>query len=198
LNTKQKNSIVNIPAKFMVGMFVLFFVFVSCENDLDHVKRVTATDETPDQITIDLHTLYSDSGIVQYEIIAGRMEVYEQPTQKTIFKNGFEVNYFSKNGEIVSKLKADYGEIIEQEHLVIARNNVIFTNYEKNQTLKTEELFWDKQLKKIRTTKNFYVDSPTTEAKGVGLEADETFSTYSMNNFSFTYKDTTDGFNKTE
>jgi len=182
----------------MVGMFVLFFVLLSCENDLDHVKRVTATDETPDQITIGLHTLYSDSGIVQYEIIASRMEAYEQPTQKTIFKNGFEVNYFSKSGDIVSKLKADYGEIVEQEHLVIARNNVIFTNYEKNQTLKTEELFWDKQLKKIRTTKNFYVDSPTTEAKGVGLEADETFSTYSMNNFSLIYKDTTDGFNKTE
>ena len=182
----------------MVGMFVLLTLFASCENDLEHVKRVTATVDTPDQITNDLHTLYPDSGIVQYEIIATRVEVYEQPVSKTLFKNGFEVNYYSKEGNIISKLQAEYGEVIEQENLIIARNNVIFINYEKNQTLKTEELFWDKKLKKVRTTKNFYVDSPTTEAKGIGLEADETFSNYSMNDFSLTYKDTTDGFSKNE
>lgn len=182
----------------MVGMFVLSILFVSCENDLDHVKRVTVVDETPDQITNDLHTLYSDSGIVQYEIIATRVEMYETPVKKTLFKNGFQVNYFSKEGDTISKLEAEYGEVIEQQNLIIARNNVIFTNYEKGQTLKTEELFWDKNLKKVRTTKNFYVESPTTEAKGIGLEADETFSNYSMTDFSLTYKDTTDGFSENE
>ena len=59
-------------------------------------------------------------------------------------------------------------------------------------------MFWDKKLKKVRTTKNFYVESPSTQAKGIGLEADETFSNYSMNNFSLTYKDTTDGFSENE
>jgi len=175
----------------MMGMFVFAFSFVSCENDLDHVTRVTVVDNTPDQITNNLHTMYSDSGIVQYEIIATRMEMFEKPVQKTYFKNGFTVNYFAKNGIKTSTLTAEYGEIIEQENLILAKNNVIFVNYEKQQTLKTEELFWDKNLKKIRTTKNFFVDSPNTEAKGVGLEADETFSEYSMNNFSLTYKDTT-------
>jgi len=179
-------------------MFAFITLFISCENDLAHVKKVTATDQTPDQITNNLHTIFSDSGIVQYEIIATRVETFNPPNQKTYFKNGFEVNYYSKDGEIVSKLEADYGEIIEQEHLIIAKNNVIFTNYEKNQTLKTEELFWDKKIKKVRTTKNFYVESPTTEARGVGLEADETFSNYTMNNFSLIYKDTTDGFSKNE
>ena len=175
----------------MMGMFFFAISLTSCENDLDHVTRVTVVDNTPDQITNNLHTLYSDSGIVEYEIIATRMEIFEKPIQKTYFKKGFEVNYFSKDGSKISNLKADYGEIIQQENLIICKNNVIFTNYEKQQTLKTEELFWDQKLKKIRTTKNFFIDSPTTEAKGLGLEADETFSEYTMNNFSLTYKDTT-------
>ena len=178
--------------------FLLLTSITSCENDLDHIKKVTATDQTANQITNGLHTFYSDSGIVQYEIIAERMEMFETPTQKTYFKNGFEVNYFSKSGEIISKLTAEYCEIIEAEHLIICKNNVTFTNYEKQQTLKTEELFWDQKLKKVRTTKSFFIDSPTTEAKGVGLEADETFSTYLMHNFSLIYKDTTDGFIKNE
>ncbi len=190
---------INIPTTFVVGMFVLLmFGLSSCENDLDHVKRITATDQTPDQITNDLHTFYSDSGIVQYEIIASRMEGYQAPNQRTYFKNGFEVNYFNNSGEIISKLTADYCEIIEKDNLIVCKNNVTFTNYEKQQTLKTEELFWDQKYKKVRTTKNFFIDSPTTEAKGIGLEADETFSTYSMHNFSLIYKDTTDGLIKNE
>lgn len=181
-----------------MGMFVLLGFFTACENDLDNVKKVTATDETPQQITAGLHTLYSDSGIVQYEIIANRVEVFEVPEQKTVFKNGFVVNYFSRDSKLVSKLKAEYGEIKSQTHVILARNNVIFTNYEKNQTLKTEELFWDQTSKKVRTTKNFFVESPTTYAKGVGLEADETFSNYTMSNFSLTYKDTTNESSKTQ
>ena len=63
----------------MMGMFVL--TIISCENDLDHVTRVTVVDNTPDQITNNLHTIYSDSGIVEYEIIASRMEMFEKPVQ---------------------------------------------------------------------------------------------------------------------
>ena len=179
-------------------MFFLSFVFASCENDLENIKKVTATDKTADQITNGLHSIYSDSGLVVYEILANRMEVFEKPVQTTYFKNGLTVNYYNKNSEIVSTLKADYAEIKEAENLVICRNNVIFTNHEKHQTLKTEELFWDKKLKKVRTSKNFFVESPTTEARGVGLETDETFSEYKMYDFSLTYKDTTNELSKTE
>lgn len=195
----EKYKISYIPTTFVVGMFVLLIVgLTSCENDLDHVKRITATDQTPDQITNDLHTFYSDSGIVEYEIIASRMEAFQSPNQKTYFKNGFELNYFNKSGEIISKLTAEYCEIIEKENLVVCKNNVTFTNYENQQTLKTEELFLDQKKKKVRTTKSFFIDSPTTEAKGIGLETDLTFSTYSMHNFSLIYKDTTDGLIKNE
>jgi LPS export ABC transporter protein LptC len=191
-----KHIILNIPATVVVGMF--FLAFASCENDLENIKKVTATDQTPDQITNGLHSIYSDSGLVVYEILANRMEVFEKPNQSTYFKNGLTVNYYNKQGDMVSSLKADYAEIKEAENLVVCRNNVIFTNYEKQQTLKTEELFWDKKLKKVRTSKNFFVESPTMEASGMGLETDETFSNYKMYDFSLTYKDTTNEFSKTE
>jgi LPS export ABC transporter protein LptC len=191
-----KHIILNIPATVVVGMF--FLAFVSCENDLENIKKVTATDQTPDQITNGLHSIHSDSGLVVYEILANRMEVFEKPNQSTYFKNGLTVNYYNKQGDMVSSLKADYAEIKEAENLVVCRNNVIFTNYEKQQILKTEELFWDKKLKKVHTSKNFFVESPTMEASGMGLETDETFSNYKMYDFSLTYKDTTNEFSKTE
>ncbi len=169
-------------------------MFFSCENDLANVKVVTATNETPDRIITDLHSYYSDSGIVRYEIIATLMEDYSTKEQKQIFKNGFKVNYYSDSTQLVSSLSAEYAEFKPMENVIIAKNNVIFTNFVKQQTLKTEELFWDQRIRKIRTTKHFFVESPNTTAQGIGLTADETFSTYSMKSFSLIYKDTSNEF----
>ena len=150
----------------------------SCENDLDAIQQVTATDDTPNEVVNDLHMLYSDSGVVAYEIIATRMEKFDEPKNLTVFKDGFTVNFFKSKDSIVSKLTADYGEIRERENLILARNNVIFTNYDKNQTLKTEELFWDKKAKRVRTDKQFYILGEKTEVWGYGLDTDENFTEY--------------------
>ena len=162
-------------------------ILVSCENDLETISTVTATDQSPSEIVNQMHSLYTDSGNVVYEIIASRMEKYNEPKNITIFKNGFEVNFYRGKDSLVSKLTADYGEIKEKENLIIARNNVIFTNFDKNQTLKTEELFWDQKAKRVRTDKRFEVIGEQSTAWGYGLDTDETFDTYNMHNMSFTY-----------
>ena len=171
----------------MVGMFFWCLIISSCENDLEQVKTVTATDETPDEIVNNMHTLYSDSGIVKFEIIASRMEKYNGENELTIFKDGFEVNFFKGKDVIEAHLEADYGEMRKQEQLIIARNNVIFTNYIEKQTLKTEELYWKQATKRVTTTKQFEVFEEKYYATGVGLDSDETFSDYKMHDVSVEY-----------
>jgi len=162
----------SIPVIFMAGMFF------SCENDLETITTVTTTDDSPSEVVNDMHTLYSDSGIVIYEIIATRMEKYNEPEEKTIFKDGFTVNFFGQKDSIVSRLTAEYGEVLEKENQVVARNNVIFTNFEKKQTLETEELFWDQVAKRVRTDKQFHIIGEETEVWGYGLSTDDKFSEY--------------------
>ena len=144
------------------------------------MKVVTATDSTPDEVVNNMHTLYSDSGVVKFEIKAARMEKYSGDIEVTIFKDGFEVNFFKGKDEIESKLTAEYGEMRTTEKKIIARNNVIFTNYIEDQTLKTEELTWYQATKKISTDKRYYLDDRKENYKawGKGFEADETFTTY--------------------
>ncbi|PZE18697.1 LPS export ABC transporter periplasmic protein LptC [Putridiphycobacter roseus] len=167
-------------------------MFFSCENDLANVKVVTATEDTPDQIFTDFHMLYSDSGNVKIEILGDKVEDYSKFGRVTKFKSGIIVNYYSDSATLVSRLTAEYAELKPLENIIIAKNNVIITNFEKQQTLKTEELYYDKRVKKIRTDKPFYIESPNTKANGIGLTADETFSNYTMSNFSLIYTDTTD------
>ena len=170
----------------MVGMFFCV-TLCACENDLEQVQTVTATDETPDEIVNNMHTLYSDSGIVKYEIIATRMEKYTEKNL-TIFKNGFQVNFFKSKDVIEAHLEAEYAELRTGENLIIARNNVIFTNYIEEQTLKTEELNWSQASKRVSTTKQFEVISKDYHAWGVGLDSDETFSDYEMREVTVEHK----------
>lgn len=159
----------------MVGTF-----FLSCENDLSQVQKYAVTEDTPDQIVNDLHLIYSDSGIVKFELFANRTEDYTKPKNKRLFKNGFEVRFYGDRDSLVSLLSAEYGEMHQEDSRIIARNNVIFKNFEKNQTLKTEELFWDQARKKVTTDKQFEIFGEKTYARGIGMETDETFSTYVM------------------
>ena len=159
---------------------------VSCENDLEQVQTITVVDETPDEVVNDMHTLYSDSGIVKFEIIATRMEKYNEKNL-TIFKDGFQVNFFKGKDVIEAHLEAEYGEMRMDEKLMIARNNVIFTNYIENQTLKTEELFWMQNAKRVTTKKQFEVTSKDYYARGIGLDSDETFSDYEMHKVQVEY-----------
>ena len=166
-------------------------MFFSCENDLENIKLVTATDESPDQIINNVHTLYSDTGVVKFEIIATRMEVFTIPEKKTIFKNGFQVNFFKSKDSIEATLTADYAEMKESDNSLFARNKVIFTNFEKKQTLKTEELYWDQQTKRVHTDKAYEIFGEKTHIAGYGMNANETFSDYETHGLSIEYyKDT--------
>lgn len=166
-------------------------MFFSCENDLENIKLVTATDDSPDQIVNNVHTLYSDTGVVRFEIIASRMEIFTLPEKKTIFKDGFQVNFFKSKDSIESTLTADYAEMRETDNSIFARNKVIFTNFEKNQTLKTEELFWDQQSKRIHTDKAYEIFGEKNYVSGYGMDANETFSDYNTHKVSIEYnKDT--------
>ena len=159
---------------------------------MSKIKVVTATDETPDQIINDMHTIFSDSGIVKYEMIVSRAEEYSYPVQKTLFKGGFKVNFFKGKDSLVSTLSAEFAEMRKDENLIIARNNVIFTNFENKKTLKTEELFWDQQMKRVRTDKRFEIVGEDSRVTGIGVDSDQTFSDYEMHKVTgeYTVKDT--------
>lgn len=159
-------------------------MFFSCENDLENIKLVTATDNSPDQIVTNIHTLYSDTGVVRFEISAGRMEVYSMPEKKTVFKDNFQVNFYKEKDSIEATLNADYAEIMDGSNTFFVRNKVIFTNFDKGQTLKTEELFWNQQTKRIQTDKAFEIIGKKSYISGYGMDANETFSEYNTHNVS--------------
>jgi lipopolysaccharide export system protein LptC len=59
---------------------------------------------------------------------------------------------------------------------------VVLENAVKKETLRTEELFWNKQTRKIHTDKFVTIQTETEILKGTGLTANQDFSDYNITN----------------
>ncbi len=153
------------------------FLF-SCVNDLDSIKRVTSRSDAPDDVTEDLEIMQTDSGYAQFQLYAKIAETYTKPEALTKLKGGLKVNFFSKNGEIVSTLTASYGEINMSKGMFFVRDSVQLVNYEKNQRMETEELFWSQKDSSVFTNKAVIVRNPKGVLFGQGIRTKQDFSTY--------------------
>lgn len=148
-----------IPALiFMAG--ILF----SCVNDLETIERVTYDSKAPDEVTQNIEIFYTDSGFAQVHIQAELMETFRFPKHTTKLKDGIKVDFYGTDGEMNSTLTALYGEIDHTAGVMFVRDSVRFYNYEKEQTLETEELYYKEGDTSIYTNKYVVI-----KKKGKGI-----------------------------
>jgi LPS export ABC transporter protein LptC len=159
---------------FSIAVIVLF----SCENDLDVVKQVTFKSSDPDERTLNVHLIYSDSGIAKVELNAKLAETYNKPKKIIKFKDGLKINFYSSKGRIESVLTALYGQISQEDGQMIVRDSVRLRNLNKNQVLESEELFWNQKTEAISTNKPVLVRSQGGLFYGDGIKTSQDFKVY--------------------
>lgn len=162
-----------IPA--ILGVAGILF---SCVNELDSVKRVTSSNDTPNESTTGLHVIYTDSGYAQIEVFANIAETYLKEKERiTKLKDGLKVNFFTATGEIQSSLTAIYGEIDERTGKMFVRDSVELHNFEKDKTLETEELHYNRKDSSIYTDKSVVITSSKVIIYGIGAKTTQMFDT---------------------
>jgi len=163
--------------------FILWIVALfSCVNDLDEVKRITHFENAPDDLTQNLKMIYSDSGITKINLYAKVSETYTSPKHITNFKEFLKVDFFDVNGVKVSTLTAQNGVFNHKDEMVLVQDSVRLYNYEKDQTLETESLTWNKKDSTIRTDDQVVVTSPKELLTGKGLVTKQDFSYFEILN----------------
>lgn len=161
-----------IPVIIMVTGF-----FFSCVNDLEKVKRITTSPDSPDETSEEFHVIFTDSGFAKLEINAGIAETYSSPTKLTKFKKGLKVNFFNEDGTVASTLTSIYGEIDDESGNITVRDSVELHNIEDKKTLVTEVLYWNKNGDSIYTDKPVLIRSPDMILKGIGAWTTPLFDT---------------------
>lgn len=150
----------------------------SCREDVD--TSVLATYEGPINMAINIHLIRSDSAIVRSDIKAPKQLDFANGNQE--FPEGIEIQIFEKDGQLSTTMRADRGYLFKEDNIFKGEGNVQVHNLIKDQKLQSEELFWEPNKKKIYTEKFVRVQKGGTFFYGSGMEADETFTTYSLKN----------------
>ncbi|MFT5581339.1 MAG: LPS export ABC transporter protein LptC [Psychromonas sp.] len=157
-------------------------MLVSCVNDLEEIKKITYDPKAPNEVTTDLEVFFVDSGYPKVKIFAKLAETYLLPEEVTKFKDGVRVDFFDEVGVKTSTLTALYGEIQTSKNQMMVRDSVVLYNYEKQQTMFTEELFWNQTDSLIFTDKKVKVISPDGIIYGKGIITHQDFKVYEFKN----------------
>ncbi len=158
------------------GIFILlFFSFLSCENDLAEVSKFIDDDEVAIEVGEDVKMLYSDSGRVEMMIEAPVLHRHlDKRTPKREFPKGLEVYFLDKEQKVQSWLTGKYAIEDENMHVITIQDSVVLFNHNE-ETLETDELIWDQGTNMIYTKQFVRITTKDEQITGYGFEADREF-----------------------
>ena len=169
-NSPQKKYIIPV-------IIVIAGMFFSCVNDLEKVKRVTSSPDSPDETSQDFHVIFTDSGYAKVEIFAKIAETYSNPKPMTLFKDGLKVNFFNDDGSVASVLTSIFGEIDDETGNITVKDSVELHNLAEQKKLETETLYWNRNGDSIFTDKAVKITSPDMILYGIGAWTTPLFDT---------------------
>jgi LPS export ABC transporter protein LptC len=126
--------------------------------------------------------MYSEDGKVKVRIYATEFvrNDFAKPPYTDIRK-GLRMEFFDDSLQLESTLTAKYARFYEEKKSVLIRDSIIVRT-KKQEEIRTEELVWNQNIKKIYTEKPVQITTPTQVMYGDALEAEEDFSLYQIKN----------------
>ncbi|GAA0877526.1 LPS export ABC transporter periplasmic protein LptC [Algoriphagus jejuensis] len=157
-------------------MLVVGSFLFSCRESVD--PEALKVYDGPMNSATNIFLIHSDSAIVRSEISAARQLEFLNGDQE--FPEGIDIKFYTKEGELETTMIADRGYFIKSENLYRGEGNVQIRNLIKDQSLKSEEIFWNQAKRKIYTDKFVTIQDKGTLLNGTGLESDDSFSDYQL------------------
>ena len=149
---------------------------ISCED-----KKKTGVQQKyngPMMVTDNLAITLSDSGRTTIKVTTARQ--IKLQNEDEIYPKTVYVTFFDKNGVEYSSLRGDSGRYFKNEGLYKVMGNVFFFNRLQQQSLSTDLLNWSFHKRKVYTDYPFIIKTRFDEIHGVGMEADQDFTHYTM------------------
>lgn len=141
----------------------------------------------PDEIMDSVYTVVTDMGRLSFVMKAPKIEKYSYVDPKTVFPDGVEVEFYDSLHVKESVLTANKAVMNDVNDRIELTGNVIFRNLQKEQTLYTEALTWQKGQDSsfFHTNEKVKVVDKTNIYEGKnGIIAAENFSWYVIKKFS--------------
>ncbi len=146
------------------------------------ITSLTIDENAPIETASDIELIYSDSGKLVVKLVTPKLNRYLEEAPHLEFPEGLELHFYDSAMNVKTTLTADYGVSWEETRIMEVKNDVVINNFDKNETLNTEHIIWDRKQQKIYS--NVFVKRTTPDGVlyGDGFDADENLKSYSLRN----------------
>jgi len=134
--------------------------------------------EGPVMEASDVELFYSDSAVVRIRLIADRQLEFESGDRE--FPEGVYIEFFDQDEVRSSSIRANHGYFNKKENKYTATGDVVVINYQSDEKLETELLYWEPNKKEIYTNRYVEITSGDEVLMGEGLVSDESFNSYEI------------------
>jgi len=170
----------------ITGIF-LFFLFTSCENDIEKITLLNTSGDYPDIMGENIEVIYTDSGKVTLRLTAPELKQFnnaEKPYSE--FPKGINVFFYNDSTLAVeTELRADYAVYLTEDKLWHAQGNVIALNHENGDKLESEELYWDEAKEEFYSEKYTRITNESGVSHGQnGFRSDQSFENLELIGYS--------------
>ena len=153
------------------------FVVFSCKGNLSEAEKLDL-DKIPLQVVDNMFYVQSENGLVKMRVESPIMEVYEHDTLSyDLFPAGIHVYGYSEDGMLettIDALQARHDKTPDgARDKWSAYGDVVIHNIIKQETMKTDTLYWDSKEHEIWTDCYILMYSPSGTMQGYGMRSDE-------------------------
>ncbi len=169
--------------RLFFSAFTLLFLWIAFQGCQSDIKTATIELDSVSQAMMtakDIDVIFSDSGYLQARVSGPVVKRFEGESPWLEFPEGFRTEMYDSAQRIETTITADYGKRMEITRVMEAKGNVIVRNELKNEQLNTEILIWNELRHTIRTNAPVKITTPDKVLYGTGLEANETFTNYTI------------------
>lgn len=159
-------------------LVVLLFASGCREKDkIDVAARINPAG-MPTMTTKNVATFISDSGVVQYKVVAPVWKIFQEvDTPYWNFPEGLYLQKYDPYFQVVATVAADSAKFFSDRRLWRLDGHVELTKAPKD-LFQTEQLFWDQRNRKIYSDSFIHIETTTHVLEGLGFESDEQLTSY--------------------
>lgn len=134
--------------------------------------------QMPSMSTVNVSTLISDSGIIQYKIVTPLWLVYDNvDTPYWKFPKGLYLRKYDRSHRVIASVAADSARYLKNERLWRLDGHVEMHKAPKDIFL-TEQLFWNERRHQIYSDSFIHIETETHVLEGHGFISNERLTGY--------------------
>lgn len=178
LNKIQINSV-----RIALFAILTLFLSISCSKEnKEYTPPVTDRALTPVLKASKISTMISDSGIIRYRIYTDKWSIFDKAdTPYWDFPEGLKFEKFSPDFSIDAQIECNRALYYDKLKIWKLNDSVEATNI-SGERFKTEELYWNQDLKQIYSDSLITIIQHDKTIIGKGFVSNQDFTKYTIKN----------------